>query len=199
MPVRTKQPVKQAKQETEHPARFIGNRIRVRRKELNLSLEELARRTDLTASFLSLIERDINNPSLDSLRRIAEALDVPLFYFSEPDGQGNPVVRRGERVRVTFPPGNVTTELLVPNLRNRLEVFMARAGASAGNIARAPKHDSEECIYLLEGRLHVNLGGTEYELHQGDSIYFHGAALREIYAVGRREAVFISIITPPVL
>lgn len=199
MVARTKPAAKLKKQAAEHPPQLIGNRVRVRRKELNLSLEELAKRTDLTASFLSLIERDINNPSLDSLRRIAEALEVPLFYFSETNGQSNPVVRRDERVRITFPPGNLTTELLVPNLRNRLEVFIARAHTSAGNIARTPKHDSEECIYLMEGSLRVLLGDTEYVLNQGDSIYFHGSSLREINALGKKDAVFISIITPPVL
>ena len=41
-----------------------GARIRERRQELHLSLQELAARTGLTASFLSLIERDISDPSL---------------------------------------------------------------------------------------------------------------------------------------
>lgn len=122
-----------------------------------------------------------------------------MFYFSESNGHSNPVVRREERVRITFPPGNLTTELLVPNLRNRLEVFIARAASSAGNIARTPKHDSEECIYLMEGSLRVLLGDVEYVLNRGDSIYFHGSSLREINALGRKDAVFISIITPPVL
>ena len=202
MPARTHPAKPQTKKPgTERPPQpdRIGTRVRTRRKELNLSLEELAGRTDLTASFLSLIERDLNNPSLDSLRRIAGALEVPLFYFSESNGRGNPVVRREERVRINFPPGNLTTELLVPNLRNRLEVFIARAGSSAGNVARTPKHDSEGCLYLMEGRLRVLLGDIEYVLNQGDSIYFHGSSLREINALGRRDAVFISIITPPVL
>ena len=59
----------------------LGERVREQRKELGLSLEELATRTGLGASFLSLVERNINNPSLDSLYRIAEALDVPNSTF----------------------------------------------------------------------------------------------------------------------
>ncbi len=90
----------------------LGERIRERRKELGLSLEEVAARTQLTASFLSLIERNINHPSLDSLYRIAEALEVQPFYFSADSPPAtiaqNPVVRRDERIRITFPPGDVT-------------------------------------------------------------------------------------------
>ena len=46
------------------PPGVSGARIRERRQELHLSLQELAARTGLTASFLSLIERDISDPSL---------------------------------------------------------------------------------------------------------------------------------------
>ncbi|MFM8367424.1 MAG: cupin domain-containing protein, partial [Chloroflexota bacterium] len=69
----------------------------------------------------------------------------------------------------------------------------------AGNFVRTPKHDSEECIYLMSGTLRVLLNETEYLLNEGDSIYFHGSTLREINAIGKKEAVFISVITPPVL
>ena len=180
------------------PPGVAGARIRERRQELHFSLQELAARTGLTASFLSLIERDISDPSLESLRRIAEALEVPFFYFTQTNSE-NPVVRRDERLKITFPPGNITVELLVPNLRHRLEVFISRPHPSAGNIALAPQHDSEECIYLMEGRLRVRLNGVNYELEAGDSIYFHGSSVQEICALGKREAAFISIVTPPVL
>ncbi len=179
-------------------AGVVGARIRDRRKELGLSLQALAARTGLTASFLSLIECNHNSPSLESLRRIAEALEVPFFFFTQSESH-NPVVRQAERVTITFPPGDLTCELLVPNLRSRLEVFIARVHPSAGNIARAPKHASEECLYVMEGALKVVLHNAEYILNKGDSIYFHGSAVREICAQGRREAVFLSAITPPVL
>ncbi len=180
------------------PSGVVGARIRERRRECQLSLQALAARTGLTPSFISLIERDINSPSLESLRRLAEALEVPLFYFTETNGE-NPVVRRDQRIQITFPPGHLTTELLVPDLRHRMEMFLAHAHPSAGNIARAPAHDSEECLYVVEGCLRVRLHDTDYVLNAGDSIYFHGRSLQEICAQGRRQATFISVITPPVL
>jgi uncharacterized cupin superfamily protein len=68
-----------------------------------------------------------------------------------------------------------------------------------GNIASVPAHDSEECIYVVEGELKVMLQDGEYELHAGDSIGFHLSMLREIHVAGRREAAWITAITPPVL
>jgi len=177
---------------------IVGERIRERRRELGLSLRALAEKTGLTASFLSLVERGRNTPSLDSLRRITVALDVPLFYFNQTNGQ-NPVVRKDTRIKITFPPGDLTSELLVPNLRNRLEMFISRVHPSAGNIARPTQHHSDECIYLMEGRLKVCLQDGEYILEAGDSIYFYGSTVRGIYALGEEEAVFVAAITPPVL
>ena len=51
---------------------MIGERIRVRRNELGLSLRALAKEVDLTASFLSQLERDQADPSIKSLRKIAD-------------------------------------------------------------------------------------------------------------------------------
>lgn len=165
---------------------------------MGLGLRELAQATGLTPSFISLVERNRASASLDSLVKIAAALDVPFFYFTR-TGSANPMVRRDERVQIRFPQNELVSELLVPNLRGRLEVTISRGKPSSKNIAILPAHDSEECIYLLEGAMKIKLQEGEYELHAGDSIGFHLSTLREIYVVGRREAVWITAITPPVL
>ncbi len=190
--------VKRAAAQTAKGTNVFGARIRERRKELGLGLQDLAERTNLTASFLSLVERNLTSPSLDSLIKIAGALDVPFFYFTRTNNH-NPVVRRAERTLITFPKENLTSELLVPNLRGRLEVFLSHGKPNTGNIARIPAHDSEEVIYVMKGSLRVRLHDVDYDIGEGDSIYFHLSALREIHVQGKREAQWLTAITPPVL
>ncbi len=60
---------------------IIGQRIRRLRKARKLTLEELARTTALSQPFLSQIERDIKNPSVETLSRICDALGVTLAEF----------------------------------------------------------------------------------------------------------------------
>lgn len=60
---------------------LVGQKLKLRRGELNLSLRALASQTGLSAAFLSQIERGKSNPSLQSLGRIASSLKVPLHYF----------------------------------------------------------------------------------------------------------------------
>jgi len=59
----------------------VGQKLKHRRSELNLSLRALGTQTDLSAAFLSQIECGKSNPSLKSLQKIANSLGVTLNYF----------------------------------------------------------------------------------------------------------------------
>lgn len=61
--------------------RHIGETIRNLRKDRSLTLKQLARRTRLSVSLLSQIERAESSASIGSLYRIASALDVALARF----------------------------------------------------------------------------------------------------------------------
>jgi len=176
----------------------FGHRIKARRKELRLSLRELAERVGLTASFLSQVERDLASPSIASLRKISDALEVPIFYFLvEPDAK-SPVVRRNKRLKLTLPDSHLSYELLTPDLNRKMEVFMAEVKPGDDNIAMPLRQHTEECIYVLQGQLEIRLGEDVYLLGPGDSVYFEGRLLRGLAARGDGTLRFISAITPPI-
>lgn len=177
---------------------MIGQRIRDRRAEMGLSLRELAKQVELTASFLSQIERDLADPSIKSLRKIADALGVPMLYFLAERGEPNPVVRKNHRKKLVLPHSKVNYELLTPDLDRKMEMFVAEVHPSQKNIAHPLPHPTEECIFVLRGRLCIKLNDTEYLLDAGDSIYFEGGCLCSLSAAGDEPAVFVSAMTPAV-
>ena len=59
----------------------MGRRIRQRRRELRLTQERLAERTEVSASFVGHLERGEKVPSVDTLARLAAALDVSLDFL----------------------------------------------------------------------------------------------------------------------
>lgn len=62
------------------------NQIKKFREKKNLSIHELARRTGLTASYISNLEKGKrDNPSKETMEKIAEALDktVPEIFYPE--------------------------------------------------------------------------------------------------------------------
>jgi hypothetical protein len=198
----------------------IGTRLKARRQELGLSLRELARRTDLSASFLSQIELNKSSLSIDSMRRIAEALDAPLLGFlsdqpltfkevtpeppcacEEPDDPTgySPVVRAGCRPKITLPPSGVTYEMLTRELSRKMEAMCGRLAPGTANVARRLREPTEELIYVLSGALLVGLDDKDYTLSRGDTIYFCGDQLQKITCASETEdAVWISIFTPAV-
>ena len=176
----------------------IGSRIRSKRQEMGLSLRDLAERTELTPSFLSQIERNRVSPSLNSLHRIARALGVPLFYLLTDEEQTERVVRRDERIRILPPRSNLVYELLTPQSGLPMEVFIVQPEGREENIATSFNNPTEECIYVLEGTLEVELEDQMYLLGPGDSIYFEGPRLRRLTPRGDHTVRFISAITPPI-
>ena len=56
--------------------RAVGAAVRCRRLELGLSQEALGYRAKLDRTYISGVERGVRNPTVGSLRRLAEALDT---------------------------------------------------------------------------------------------------------------------------
>ncbi len=184
----------------------IGTRMQARRQVLGVSLREIARRTGLSASFLSQVERGESNVSLDSLRKIAEALDVQILFFlsaeaySSSDEETVYVLRKGSRPHLSLADNRVAYELLTPDLNRQMEVVLGRLSPRSGNVARRLKVPTEECIFVLSGRLHVGIGGEDMVLESGDSVFFAGAELHTLTCASKDEdAVWLSVITPPAL
>lgn len=58
---------------------MIGTQIQKLRQERNLTLTQLAEKTEISKSYLSYIERNIQtNPSIEVLGKIAKALEVDV-------------------------------------------------------------------------------------------------------------------------
>lgn len=58
--------------------KFFGAAVRQRRSRLGISQEELAGRAGLHRTYISDVERGARNVSLESIQRLAAALDVPM-------------------------------------------------------------------------------------------------------------------------
>lgn len=56
----------------------FGRAIRRRRRELDLSQEEFAERSELHRNYISGIENGTRNPSLKNIEKLAKALDITI-------------------------------------------------------------------------------------------------------------------------
>lgn len=173
----------------------LGRRIRTLRTERGLTLTGLAVRVGITRSFLSSVERGVAYPSLMVLRSIAAALEVPVFMlFTAPEANGM-VVRRDARKVIKAPGAPVSYELVSPDLQRKIEMIIVRLKPGLDSPAMA--HEGEECALVLRGRVAITVGDVEYELDEGDSIYYDSGLPHKARAVGDEPAEIVSAITPP--
>lgn len=173
----------------------LGRRIRALRTERGLTLSGLAARVGITRSFLSGVERGVAYPSLMVLRSIAAALEVPVFLLFTAPETNSIVVRRNAR-KVIRPPGApVSYELVSPDLKRKIEMILVQLRPGLDSSAAA--HEGEECALVLKGRVVITVADVDYELNEGDSIYYDSGLPHKARAAGDEPAEIVSAITPP--
>lgn len=176
----------------------IGRRIRSIRTLRGLSSSELARAAGVSRGLISQIELDRANPSIDTLRKVAAALDSPIAaFFDDEKPQSGVVVRGSERKTLHVPRSGLTYELLTPDLNRQIEFIRIELAPGQGGSRTPFGHPGEEAALVLEGRVHVWIADEEYVLDAGDSISLNSGLPHRVANLGRKRAVLVSAITPP--
>ncbi|MFC7055739.1 helix-turn-helix domain-containing protein [Enterococcus alcedinis] len=147
----------------------IGKKIEKYRKEKEYSMRELSRITGITPSMLSQIERGLANPSIQTLKTLSKALNVPIFYFFlEENRTENLIVRHNERRNISV--GDITYELLSPDLSGELETIIMTVPSNTLSSDSPIGHKGEEIAYVMEGKIVLYLEETKYILEVGDTV-----------------------------
>jgi transcriptional regulator with XRE-family HTH domain len=147
----------------------IGKKVENQRKKRGLSLRELARLANITPSMLSQIERGLANPSLQTLKALAQTLDVPTFSFLLEDTNTSDLVVRSNR-RKKMIVGNLSYELISPDFTGKLATAILNIPPNTAASEKLIEHRGEEVAYVLEGKVKVYLNDEEYILGPGDSV-----------------------------
>ncbi len=179
--------------------RTLGEALRQRRLELQLSVQELARRSEISAGLISQIERGLANPSFNTTAKLASALGLQLgvFFGEKPAVGPDPVVRRNQRRRLGVPDNNFLYELLTPDLDHSLEFVWVESAPNSSTEGSPFVHKGEECGLVLQGTLEVHVGSECYVLQSGDSITFNSSIPHWYRNPGPERVLSVWAITPP--
>jgi transcriptional regulator with XRE-family HTH domain len=163
----------------------VGKRIRELRLAKGLTLTEVARQAGISKSLLSQVERSTANASLGVLRSIAHVLGVPFFRLFVETDFSRSLVRRKDRQKLQVPGSPIKRELLVPDLHRRMVLVVARLEPGEVSSPDVPaRHEGEECVLVLAGRIEIDMDGTLIVLDEGDCLYFDAKVphkMRNIY------------------
>jgi transcriptional regulator with XRE-family HTH domain len=191
----------------------VGQQLRKLRHDRGLTLQQLAGMTELSRTFISQIEAGTANPSVGSLKKVADALGVPMGALftdgpveqmssgprSYQNGSAQPevrVVRKDRRKTLTWPGRPWKTYLLTPDLQRKLEVLLNEL-EPGDTVDEVYTHEGEEFGFVLEGRYEVTVGDEVYVLEEGDSISYPSHLPHKMRVVGDGPSRTIWVITPP--
>lgn len=187
------------KHDPAHP-RTLGADLRALRKSRGLTLSDLAARLGRSVGWLSQVERDLSDPSVNDLRQIAAELDVPISllfaHAPAPAEETGYVVRNGARRQIGTRAAGLTEELLSPDLTDDFEVVHSTFEPHS-QVENTVTRPTQELGYLLSGMLELQIGERNFTLHPGDSFRIRGEPHRWANPYDE-PAVAIWVIAPPV-
>ena len=155
----------------EHPR--VGAIIRARRRQMQMTLQELGDSAGVSVGYLSQVERDHATPSLGTLAQVARALDVGIDYFIATPNARAALTRAGERRKFSVDGSSVIYERLGAEFPgNVLSSFILTV--PPGYRSEVVSHEGEEILYVLEGAITQRLDDEEMVMSAGDSLHFRG-------------------------
>ncbi|MGC4960868.1 helix-turn-helix domain-containing protein [Gordonia sp. DT101] len=176
---------------------MLGTTIREVRKTRGLTMVQLAESAGVSQGLISQVENGRADPSLETLRRIAEALGAPLFDLFQ-DGAPSPVnvLRAGNRASVTTPTGSLTYEKLSPPSAT-LEVLRGRLEPNDVSSREPHAHPASECVVVESGSMVVEVAGERIELEAGDSATYDSRLPHRYLNESDERTVFLVLASPP--
>lgn len=148
----------------------IGEKIKRLRIKNQLTLEELANRSELTKGFLSQVERNLTSPSIATLADILEALGTTLGEFFSEEKEEKIVFSASDffeneqdQYRVSY---------IVPNAqKNAMEPILLELPGGGSSQKLAP-FEGEEFGFVVSGKIMLHYGESQFTVKKGQTFYF---------------------------
>ena len=174
----------------------VGRKIRQLRDRKNLSQQKIAEQSGLSRNTLSLIERGQSSPTISTLKRLANALDVSInAFFDTLDRASIIFTKSGQRPSLQLSEclladlGTGLTEQYVTPLYLRLD-----PGARSGNPV---SHDGQDFVFCLRGEVLYKVNEHTFVLGPGDSLLFDAHHTHGFQNSGMEEAELLIVLSTP--
>lgn len=157
----------------------IGERINAKRKQLNLQLNDLAKKVGISPSALSQIEKAKAFPSIITLKSIAENLytTVGELIGENETLSRNPVMQRNEMKFVERNSSGTEIFLITHHdLNKQMDTYFVHFIQGSDLVDLFTANSGQIFCYIISGEISFNLDANNYLLKVGDSIYFNSKA-----------------------
>ena len=184
----------------DYKLREVAGRIRELREISGFTVEEMARRTDVSVDEYIACESGSRNLSIAFLYRCVLIFGVDMGDLLEgrsPKLRSYALTRKGEGQRIEEAHHMVGYNL-ASDFRNRiaLPLYMEikyREGAEYEDIELVT-HEGQECDIVIRGHMKIQIGSKTEILHPGDTIYYDSGTPHGMTAVQGEDCAFYAIV-----
>lgn len=171
----------------------LGDNIKKLRKKQQMTLKNLAEKTNFSISFLSQLERGKSSATLESLKKISLALEVEPGDLFNSSYKKNDLIRRNTLETEHMKRQEIHYHSLYDSIENPAfapHLVMLKPSQNEGNLI---KHPGQEFIYVLEGQLTVYIDKETYILNPSDSIMFNSHYEHYWYNYTNKDVKFLCV------
>jgi len=181
---------------------MLGEKIYELRMAAKMTQKKLGESVGVTASYISMVERNLVVPSLSTLRRISQTFGLSMSALLEDSASSDDMIfvfDSGRRNNLTIS-GEVLYEYRSPvNTAahdHTIEVVRSEMSPGAYDFDNLISHNQDECTYVLYGTLEVLTQNESYHLSAGDSIYLKKDVLHRFHNIGAGVLMLLSCLGP---
>lgn len=181
----------------------IGKRLKELRKEADITLEELSKKSGVALATLSRMENDKMIGTLDSHNRVCKALGASiaeLYKEAEDEHKTIESVPKEKRTEHFVHARKAKYELLVAKtLDKKIMPLMIKIGPGGETQKEQNKPGIEKFIYMIAGTMEASVGEQKYTLKRGDSLYFDASLPHQFKNRTKAELEAVCVVSPPAL
>ncbi len=177
----------------------IGSKLKELRIRRGLGMRELAQRSGISHSSISLIERNRMSPSVDTLSAILDALGTTLVgFFTDfhPVTVHSAFYGASDLVEIGKV-NSVSHRIVGINHPNRQLLMLYETYAVGARSAKAYCHSAQEAGIVIKGKIELAVGNESRVLLPGDGYYFDSRLPHSFRNASEGKSEIISAVTPP--
>ena len=174
----------------------LGNRLSLLRKRKNMTLDELSAKSGVSKSILSQIERDLSNPTVTTISRIAEALDEKLsdFFLKIEVEETSSIESSKETPSITSKDGLCELNILgAGETVNWLQWYMLEMKPKG--VLESGSHGPKtfENLTVIDGQIEIECAETKEKLSKGDTFRFQSNRNHTIKNISKQKAQVLMV------
>jgi quercetin dioxygenase-like cupin family protein len=172
----------------------LGKKIKKVRLDKSITLDFIANETGMKKAYIKEIESGQEIPSVGTMIQLSRALGIDSNALLKQEKETTSKRKKAHTKRTD---NYAYTSLSSEGANKHLKAFriVVEAGKKHGGVGF--RHEGEEFVYVLKGKVEVDVGENVNSLGAGDSLHFNSGIKHDLKNVGKEDAELIVIVYAP--